>query len=158
VYQRGEISSAPIALWRVDSNGSAPVQITDGTTIRPVVSPNGRLVAHYWLLPERWALAVVPLEGGQPITVLPLSSTHCGRTARWSPDGRALAYVDCAGGVANIWLQPLDGGPPRRLTNFTSGHIDTFDWSPDGTRLAWITTTRASDVVVVDFRSSAPPS
>jgi Tol biopolymer transport system component len=114
------------------------------------VSPDGRLVAYYWLTAERWTLAVVPMNGGQPMKIFPLSATHCGRTVRWSSDSQSLAYIDCDGGVANIWLQRLDGSAPRRLTDFKSGHITTFDWSREGSRLAWITRNQVSDVVLID--------
>ena len=77
---------------------------------------------------------------------------------RWSPDGQALAYIDCGEDAANIWLQRLDGSPPRRLTDFRSGHIETFDWSRDGTQLAWITRTQVSDVVMFDLRRPVPRS
>ena len=87
-------------------------------------------------------------QWGKPLQVFPLSPTHCGRTVRWSPDSRSLAYLDCADGVSNIWVQKLDGRP-RKLTDFRSGHITTFDWSPDGTELAWITRSQVSDVVLV---------
>jgi DNA-binding winged helix-turn-helix (wHTH) protein/Tol biopolymer transport system component len=158
VFQRGVIQSSPIALWQIPLEGGTPAQLTDGTSIRPVVSPDGRLVANYWLTPERWVLAVVPMDGGQPLQVFPLSSTHCGRTVRWSPDGQALAYIDCDGGVANIWLRRLDGSPPRRLTDFRSGHIATFDWSRDGSQLAWITRSQVSDVVLIELLRRVPPS
>ena len=72
-----------------------------------------------------------------------------GRTVRWSPDSRSLAYIDCNDGVSNIWIQKLEGSP-RRLTDFKSGHITTFDWSPDGTELAWITRSQVSDVVLIE--------
>jgi TolB protein len=151
VFQRGVIQSAPIELWRMPLAGGAAVQLTGGVTIRPAVSPDGRLVAYYWLTPDRWMLAVVPLSGGKPpLQVFPLSPTHCGRTVRWSPDSRSLAYIDCNDGVSNIWIQKLDGNP-RRLTNFRSGHITTFDWSPDGTELAWITRSQVSDVVLIGY-------
>ncbi len=80
----------------------------------------------------------------------------CRSDGRWSPDGRALAYIDCAGGVANIWLQRLDGSPARRLTDFTSGHIDTFDWSRDGSQIAWLQRSEVSDLVLLEL--TAPPS
>jgi DNA-binding winged helix-turn-helix (wHTH) protein/Tol biopolymer transport system component len=158
VFQRGVIQSAPIALWRVSLEGGDPVQLTEGTSIRPVASPDGRFVAYYWLMPERWALAVTPVDGGQPLQVFPLASTHCGRTVRWSPDSRALAYIDCEGGVANIWSRRLDGSPARKLTEFSSGHIDTFDWSRDGSQLAWITRSQVSDVVLIALPRGVPPS
>ena len=158
VFQRGIIQSAPVSLWRLRPQGGDPIQVTDHVSIRPAVSPDGSLVAHYSLTPERWTLAVVPLDGGRPSLSFPLSSTHCGRTVRWSPDGSGLAYIDCDGGVANIWLLPLDGSPPRKLTNFTSGHIATFDWSRDGSRLAWIRRTQVSDVVLIELPAGAPMS
>jgi Integrase core domain len=111
VFQRGVIQSAPVTLWRVPLAGGTAVQLADGTRIRPVISPNGRLVAHYWLTPEQWTLAIVSVDGSRPMQVFPLSSTHCGRTVRWSSDSRAVAFIDCADGIANIWLQPLDGAP-----------------------------------------------
>ena len=53
---------------------------------------------------------------------------------RWTPDGRGFAYRDVAG--SNLWVQPLDGGPPHQLTHFTDGRtIDDFAWSRDGSVL-----------------------
>jgi Tol biopolymer transport system component len=158
VFQRGTVQSAPVELWRVPPHGGAAVQLAEGVAIRPAVSPDGRLVAYYWLTAERWTLAVVPMEGGRPLQVFPLSQTHCGRTLRWSPDSKALAYIDCEGGVANIWLHRLNGSPAQRLTDFKSGHITTFDWSRDGSRLAWITRNQVSDAVLVEVPPPIPPS
>jgi Tol biopolymer transport system component len=158
VFQRGIIQSGPIELWRIPLQGGTPVKLTQGVSIRPAVSPDGRMVAYYWLTPERWTLAVVSMDDGQSLRVFPLSSTHCGRTVRWSPDSRSLAYIDCDGGVANIWLHRLDGSPPRKLTDFRSGHITTFDWSRDGSQLAWITRNEVSDVVLIELPRSMPPS
>jgi DNA-binding winged helix-turn-helix (wHTH) protein/Tol biopolymer transport system component len=158
VFQRGTIQSAPIDLWRLPPDGGAPVRLAEGVAIRPAVSPDGRLVAYYWLTAERWTPAVVPMNGGQPLQIFPLSSTHCGRTVRWSRDSKALAYIDCDGGVGNIWLHQLDGSSPRRLTDFRSGHITTFDWTRDGSRLAWITRNQVSDVVLSDVPPPLPPS
>jgi DNA-binding winged helix-turn-helix (wHTH) protein/Tol biopolymer transport system component len=158
VFQRGTIQSAPIELWQMPLTGGTPVRFTQGTSIRPAVSPDGRLVAYYWMTPERWTLAVARLDGRQPVQIFPLSPTHCGRTVRWSPDSRSLAYIDCDENVANIWLHRLDGSPPSKLTDFRSGHITTFDWSRDGSQLGWITRNQVSDVVLIDLPRPAPGS
>ena len=50
------------------------------------------------------------------------------------------------------------GAAARRLTDFRSGHIETFDWSPDGARLAWITRSRVSDVVLMALPGRVPSS
>jgi DNA-binding winged helix-turn-helix (wHTH) protein/Tol biopolymer transport system component len=151
VFQRGVIQSGPLELWRVPLKGGAATRLAEGVSIRPAVSPDGRMLAYYWLTPERWTLAVGPTDGGEPLRLFPLSSTHCGRTVRWSPDSRSLAYIDCNDGAANIRLQRLDGSAPETLTSFRSGHITTFDWSHDGSQLAWINRTQVSDVVLLDL-------
>jgi hypothetical protein len=64
------------------------------------------------------------------------------------PDGAALSYL--AGTPANIWLQPLDGKPPRQLTHFTDPRpIADFAWSRDGNQLAIARTTTTNDIVLI---------
>ena len=69
---------------------------------------------------------------------------------RISHDGKSLVYIVLENGVGNIWEQPLDGGPGRQLTHFTSvDEITFFDWSPDGKRLAIARRQRPADVVLL---------
>jgi Tol biopolymer transport system component len=76
----------------------------------------------------------------------------CSRTppVRWLPDGRAFSYVRTRGGVSNIWLQPIDGGEPRQLTDFKSDVIFSFDWSRDGKQLACSRGTEDRDVILIN--------
>ena len=55
--------------------------------------------------------------------------------AVWTPDSRSLAYIAFAAKTANVWLQPVNGGPPRQLTNFAGGRIHRIAYSIGGTRL-----------------------
>jgi dipeptidyl aminopeptidase/acylaminoacyl peptidase len=62
-----------------------------------------------------------------------------------SPDGRSIAFVltepdyDAAKQSADLWVTPADAsGPPRRLT-FTKAPETGPVWSPDSTRLAFVT-------------------
>jgi Tol biopolymer transport system component len=94
--------------------------------------------------------SVVPFQGGQPVKNFDVASAVPAglyRQVYWSRDGRALTYVDTRQGVSNIWSQPVDGGAPRQLTDFQSGLIFSFAWSPDGKRLALACGTQTSDVV-----------
>lgn len=86
------------------------------------------------------------LEGGAPIKVLdpPVSAR-----LRWMPDGRALCYIDIRKGVSNLWRLPLDGGPPKQITDFKTDQIFQFDWSRDGRWLALARGSVTSDVVLV---------
>jgi Tol biopolymer transport system component len=147
VGYRGLNDNTPATLWRVSVQTGQATRLGPAESIRPVFSPDDRLVAHYWMTPERWSLAITPVDASLPEQTLPITRTHTGRTLRWAPDGRALAFVDAAGGVANLWLQPPDGSPPRALTHLVVGGLATFDWSRDGTMFAWTRVTRVGDVV-----------
>jgi Tol biopolymer transport system component len=71
----------------------------------------------------------------------------------WTADGSELVYVDRHNGVSNIWSQPIDGSPPKPLTNFKSNLIFKFAVSPDGRQLVLARGTQSRDVVLIrDFR------
>jgi dipeptidyl aminopeptidase/acylaminoacyl peptidase len=92
----------------------------------------------------------VPADGSRDaiaLTTAPQSST----SPRWSPDGKAIAFLSArpAAGESGetrtqIWLLPLAGGEPRRLTTLANG-VTSFQWSPDGTRIVAVSRTGASD-------------
>ena len=80
-----------------------------------------------------WGLVVTMGQGGR---------------IRWTPEGRGIAYVRQQP-QPNLWVQPLDGGSPRQLTEFTDGReILDFAWSHDGRRLAIARATTATDIVL----------
>jgi hypothetical protein len=35
-------------------------------------------------------------------------------------------------GASNIWSRPVNGEPPKQLSEFTSEVIEGFDWLPNG--------------------------
>jgi WD40 repeat protein len=67
----------------------------------------------------------------------------------WSPDGKAIVYVNTIGGVSNLWSQPIDGSTSKQLTNFKTDRILTFAFSPDGKRLALARGSQTSDAVLI---------
>ncbi len=91
-------------------------------------------------------MAIIPFEGGQPVKLFDLGANP---TGRWAPDGRALIYVDTRGDVSNLWTQAIDGGTPKQLTDFKQGRIFSFDYSPDGKRIALSRGTINNDVVMI---------
>ncbi|HEY1659392.1 MAG TPA: protein kinase [Candidatus Sulfotelmatobacter sp.] len=99
-------------------------------------------------------LVVVELEANarnRQLVLAPRANFSAGATAtsiytggtRFSPDGNAIVYDIMEKGVGNLWLQPLNGAPGRQITNFTSGVINGFRYSPDGN---WIGVMREQDV------------
>src|ERR1044071_4478421 len=124
-------------LYKVSVEGGAAVRLSESkeTADFPEVSPDGRLVAFVHADPQNGRrLSIIPAEGGPVLK----SFDARGRwgQVRWTPDGRAVAYPVATAGVSNLWAQPVEGGPARRLTDFKSDVIYNFAWSRDGRRLA----------------------
>src|SRR5271154_2945475 len=67
----------------------------------------------------------------------------------FTPDGKNVAYRVVDNGTDNIWMQPVDGSKGRQVTNFTTDHIRSFAWSPDGKTLAVVRQHLVSDVVLL---------
>ena len=75
------------------------------------------------------------------------------RAARWTPDGQALVFFNWRGNAHNLWRQPLSGGSPEPLTDFTSGAIWNFVYSRDGERIVLSRGTTFIDLVLIkNFR------
>ena len=55
-----------------------------------------------------------------------------GQAARWSPDGRTVAYVD-----GGLYVVPAEGGARRRLGRRRLDQSSPPSWSPDSRRLAY---------------------
>jgi serine/threonine protein kinase/Tol biopolymer transport system component len=141
-------------LMKVPSGGGPASQLTDYTSYLPSVSPDGKWIACVYSPGQNQpiSLAIVPFTGGQPTKVFPLPVTIGGVSIHWTPDGRAISFINSVNGVGNVWEQPVAGGPPTPVTHFTSDRIFYFDWSGDG-RLALSRGTEPTDAVLIkNFR------
>lgn len=67
---------------------------------------------------------VDPATGGRTEIADPAMDVE---TLAWSPDGSSIAYA----GAGNVYVIPLDGGPPTLLTEGSEPR-----WSPDGSHVA----------------------
>lgn len=153
VYRQGYDWGVKSTIWKVSIDGGEPVQITNEMSLQPSVSPDGRMIAYFYMDANAWGLAIVPFEGGEPLKRFRIPPSVSSRIVRWTPDGTDLAYINDSEGVSNIWLQPIDGGSPKRLTNFDSERISYFDWSIDGKQIVCSRGHTTDDVVLIsDFR------
>jgi Tol biopolymer transport system component len=149
VFTRGD--SGKHVFMKVRSEGGPAVQLTEFSGWYPSVSPDGKWFACTAVFSQNQpvSLAIVPFAGGQPAKVFPLPTTGPSDfPIRWTPDGRAISYINNVNGVGNIWEQPVEGGPPKAVTHFTSDKIFRFDWSRDG-RLALSRGTDTTDAVLI---------
>ncbi|HZS99821.1 MAG TPA: hypothetical protein VFA40_23745, partial [Terriglobales bacterium] len=123
------------------------------------ISPDGKRIM-YLASPENpgspsasrpYQLKVILFDGGAPVYKFdwpaPLGMP------RWAPEDEAVEYALTRNGVSNIWQQKLSGGPPKQITNFESGLISDFEWSPDGKQLTLTRGSESSDVILIsNFR------
>jgi Tol biopolymer transport system component len=156
VFASQRSGSAP-TLWKVPVDGGETEALIDHPPGLPDVSPDGKWIATSdEPEPGKPKLLVIPFQGGSPVKTFNVASaTPAGdyRQVLWTRDGRELTYVDTRNGVSNLWSQPVDGGPPRQLTDFKSGQIFRFAWSPDGKRAALACGSQTSDVVLLKDQS-----
>jgi eukaryotic-like serine/threonine-protein kinase len=138
-------------LYRVPVEGGNPVEVFSAPEgVTGAISPDGKWIAcgYQEANPAPISkLAVIPAEGGAPVGnfVRPIGANRL----HWSPDGNSVQYLLTRRGATNVWEQPLTGGAPRQVTNFTSGRIFDFAWSHDGKQLLLAKGEETSDVVLI---------
>lgn len=115
----------------VSGGAIAPMRIlAPGTTLLDVSADASRVLA---LLPalndemRRGTLWEAPMFGGTPRKL----SNHLAQTARWSPDGRTIAFMD----RQSLYLCDADGTNERKIWD-APGYSYFISFSPDSAKLA----------------------
>jgi TolB protein len=145
-----DFEDAEQRIFRASATGGPRLRLYDAPASRPAISPDGTRVAFVAGSPRR--IVGVPIDGGAPFfDLLPPPGT--GARVAWAPDGRALTIAVRERGVDDLWRLPVDGSPPRRLTDLGDLGIFRFAWSPDG-RLVLSRGTRRRDAVLLTAGSS----
>ena len=137
-----------LQIYSLDAGTSSAIAITvpdDGLAKRPSRVAAAGLVEDWELSPKgeralfvaRGDIFSAPIENGPTRNLTRSSSAH-DKWARWSPDGRRIAYVSDATGEDEIYLIAQDGsGDPEQLTSGGQAMRYAPAWSPDGGHLAF---------------------
>ncbi|BCW94153.1 MAG: tricorn protease [Thermoanaerobaculum sp.] len=89
------------------------------------------------LFVARGDIFTVPVEKGPTRNLTQSSGAH-DKWARWSPDGKYVAFVSDADGEENIYLVAQDGSEkPVQLTKGLTAMLYAPEWAPTGTHLAF---------------------
>jgi Tol biopolymer transport system component len=128
--------SAPVRFSRADyprkqhdfdSRRAQPVR----GIANPVLSPDGTTVA-FVALNQLWTMQL----GRNPRQIS--DDVYYKATPFWSPDGRVLAYSSDREGPEAIYLRDMETGRERKLTGPFAGAQVRGAWSPDGTKIAFL--------------------
>ncbi len=132
--------------------GGREIQLTtDGLqNLTPAWSPDGETIAYH--VKSVGGVWLVPALGG-----VPRQLTTFGSRPSFSPDGKAVVLesgpvVDFAANSLGalppsvLWIAPLDGSPPRPLTQVgrPSGGHGAASFSPDGKRIVFASYNRTA--------------
>jgi Tol biopolymer transport system component len=141
-------------LFKMSIESGQPIPISDKYRDVPRLSPDGLWVAGIFEdTPKHTEMAVVSVDGGElhwPFEV-PEDFDWNAHLA-WTSDGRGVIYSVIRGGVSNLWIRPLSGGPSTPLTDFKKGLIFSFNWSPDGSQLVLARGSITDDAVLLTSR------
>lgn len=86
-----------------------------------------------------------------------ITSTRMDHNARFSPDGRRIAFESNRGGTPEIWVSDEGGSNAVALTAFDGPHSGTPRWSPDGAQIAFDSIAAGQpDIYVVPASGGTP--
>lgn len=119
------------SIKRIPVSGGEPITLVDDGCWGSEYSPDGLRFACYG---DKNLITIRSSDDGSPLAAFEAVKASTGES-RWTPDGQALVYIVHQNNVCNLWKQPIDGGKPEPLTDFTRGQCYNFVYSRDGSRI-----------------------
>ncbi|HEX4945550.1 MAG TPA: DPP IV N-terminal domain-containing protein, partial [Blastocatellia bacterium] len=123
----------------------------------PALSRQGNRLAYMQALTDTniWRHDLFGSAPSNSPTML-LSSTRLELEAKYSPDGKKIAFTSTRSGTFQIWVCNSDGSQARQLTDLASANGDP-NWSPDSRYIAFDTRIRGNaDIFIIDTEGGQP--
>ncbi|MGH9174851.1 MAG: TolB family protein, partial [Vicinamibacterales bacterium] len=135
--------SDPLYLWYSETWEAEPYPLPAAVELdtfqeNPSLSPDGDSVAFVARTQETGTLRntqIWTLDLNTAETEVLVEHPDGAYDPAWSPDGSSLAYIQRDGTRNDVWIMPIAGGVPYRLTDI--GTCVSPVWSPDGRFVAF---------------------
>ncbi|MGD9561605.1 MAG: hypothetical protein AB7F88_04460 [Pyrinomonadaceae bacterium] len=146
-----------LRIMRVPLAGGEPQPLTDYHATEPRYSRDGTRFACFTAnaTTQDWTkLAIVAADGGPPVKIFDAPRyVNIGRGPVWTPDDKGITTIVAPGELQNLWLQPVDGGEGKQLTNFQLPGVARREYSRDGKRIALVRAEGFGNAIMItDFR------
>lgn len=148
----GGVDAKGKALFKVPSEGGAPIRLADGASSNPVWSPQGDLIAYAGPNLGPWAPLLAVRPDGTRVELPPIQVLRGDQGIRFLPGGQGLVYLQGVGTHKSFWLLDLETRQTRPLTALNyPATMRCFDISPDGKEIIFDRLRENSDIVLIDL-------
>jgi tricorn protease len=113
------------------------------------ISPQAKRIA----ISARGDLFNIPVKEGISYN-LTQSSGAFDRNAKWSPDGKYIAYLSDKGGEYDLYIQATDGSNiEKKLSSVEDSYIFDIEWAPNSQYILW--SDKKMDLKYVNIQTKA---
>lgn len=146
-------------LFMIDIDGNKTVPLAAHEDIQGnAISPDGTQIAYVYFdeASAQMKINLIAFHSGEILRSFVIPDYVRSWIIHWTPDGKNIAYIKFEDGTSNIYLQPIDGSPVRRLTRFepsvgdSAYSIRNFSWSMDGKQIAYSRGKSDWDIVLIE--------
>ncbi len=136
-------------LWKINVNGGTEQMILDKPVHGRAISPDGRFIANYDHQ-DPPGIKVNSLDNSVAEHFLPLADkTMRPLRVQFSADGSSLIYAVRFQKKVSLWEHPIDGRPPKMLSDLGDSWIMDFSISPDQKTVAAVRGKWKHDAVLI---------
>jgi hypothetical protein len=161
IYYQGPQSGedGPADIYRVNPDGSEPQDLTSGNGFseeRPSVSADGQHVVFQSFRDEGWNIFSMNADGSSQVDLTNTLHPVVNFEPSWSPDGSKVVFMrqNLTPGEQDLWSVNANGSGAVNLTESPGAYETGAEFSPDGTKIAYIRGDTNNDIWVMNANGS----